>query len=248
MGEQMSPATADSEARIGCRALRTTLAGYERGREEYLLLEPGGRATRLSEALARSGTLVLLRGSFDPLHNGHVALLQTSMRRHPDAWGAFALSAYTARRPLGRRELLRRARLILGAGHPVVLSRSGLFYEDVEWLRSRAPDLKVVLVAGVDTLSRVVECSSPKVFEERYSGVVLEYARREGFEDPFPALRSKSAYAGIRLLRLDRSVASLSSAAVRRAAAEGRTEDVLRWMPSGGAGIFLARRGHDRSG
>ena len=159
---------------------KETLRGFDVKREGYLLLEPDGVMLPLEKALERSGTLIFLKGSFNPFHLGHVALIEASRRHHPGAWATFALSVHTTKKYLSRSDLLFRARLILRAGYPVVLSYSGYFFQNVSWLRNQAPRMRLVFPTGIDALRRLMQYFSPEDFKRHFADVVFEYAEREG--------------------------------------------------------------------
>jgi [acyl-carrier-protein] S-malonyltransferase len=221
--------------------LKRTLLGFEEGHEQYVLLEPDGTIDLLKNALGRSGTLIYYKGSFNPIHVGHVALFEASRRRHPGSWGFFALSVHTNKGLLDTAEMLFRARLILRAGYAVALSYSGYFYENVAWIHAQAPGLRLVMPTGVDALRRLIHYFSPEAFADHFSGVIFEYADREGQKKLLPEVGGNPSYSGIRCVQLVPEVRTLTSSAIREAARKGMEQDLSSQMPGDTLQLFLKR-------
>lgn len=116
-----------------------------------------GAATGVGACRAR----VLLCGSFNPLHDGHTALLAAAVAAvappadesvESGAGGGYELSVRNAdKAPLQRAELERRAAAFAPDPHPLVLTNAPLFADKAELLPG------TVFVVGVDTALRILD-------------------------------------------------------------------------------------------
>ena len=111
---------------------------------------------------------VYLPGSFNPLHEGHKALLAAACRLCPGKEGAFELSVGNADKgllPLA--EVERRVAQFVAAGLPVVVTQAPLFTQKADLFPGST------FVVGYDTAERLVQ--------ERYYGaetaMLLQFAR-----------------------------------------------------------------------
>jgi hypothetical protein len=94
---------------------------------------------------------VLLPGSFNPIHAGHVTLLAAAAAACGGAPAAFELSVRNADKPpLPRSEVERRAAQLQPTDPPLVLTDAPLFVDKARLMPG------TVFVVGVDTAARIV--------------------------------------------------------------------------------------------
>ena len=102
-------------------------------------------------AVGATGARVLLPGSFNPLHAGHVTLLAAAAAACGGAPAAFELSVRNADKPpLPRPEVERRAPQLAASDAPLVLTDAPLFVDKARLMPG------TVFVVGVDTAARIV--------------------------------------------------------------------------------------------
>jgi hypothetical protein len=102
-------------------------------------------------AVGATGARVLLPGSFNPLHAGHVTLLAAAAAACGGAPAAFELSVRNADKPpLPRAEVERRAQQLQPQDAPLVLTDAPLFVDKARLMPG------TVFVVGVDTAARIV--------------------------------------------------------------------------------------------
>ena len=118
--------------------------------------EPQARVLQLRggcdvAAVGATGARVLLPGSFNPLHAGHVMLLAAAAAACDDAPAAFELSVRNADKPpLPRAEVERRASQLTPSDPALVLTDAPLFVDKARLMPG------TVFVVGVDTAARIV--------------------------------------------------------------------------------------------
>jgi nicotinamide mononucleotide (NMN) deamidase PncC len=121
------------------------LFAFLAGRTNIVCVEPDGRAR--SDA---PPPRVLLSGSFNPLHHGHLALADAAARL-ADAPAAFELAVVNADKPPLAHEEVRRRLAAFAWRAPLWLTRAPTFTEKAHLFPG------AVFVVGADTAARVVE-------------------------------------------------------------------------------------------
>jgi hypothetical protein len=125
------------------------LAALLAGAPEARVLQLRGGAD--VAAVGATGARVLLPGSFNPIHAGHVTLLAAAAAACGGAPAAFELSVRNADKPpLPRSEVERRAAQLQPTDPPLVLTDAPLFVDKARLMPG------TVFVVGVDTAARIV--------------------------------------------------------------------------------------------
>ncbi|HJP93478.1 MAG TPA: aminotransferase class III-fold pyridoxal phosphate-dependent enzyme [Pyrinomonadaceae bacterium] len=201
------------------------------------LLEPNGEMSLADEQTRWADRFVCFKGSFNPIHNGHISLFNAALTTQSNSSGAFALSFHTFKRPLSREDLLFRTRLIHLAGYPVMVSRSGRFSHIAEFFRKISPALQLVFPVGIDVLLRLLNYYELSEFEALFSNSSFEYFSREGFNRELPS--SFSGYPRVSFLGENR-YSFVTSSKLWQLCAEEAGDQVRALMPSGAVEYFLA--------
>lgn len=104
-----------------------------------------------------------LPGSFNPLHKGHIELLEAAQRCFPSKEGAFELSIGNADKGmLSKPDIVQRVEQFISKGLPVVLTRAPLFTMKSELFPNST------FIVGYDTAVRLVQ--------EKYYGSEIDMA------------------------------------------------------------------------
>ncbi|RCV26858.1 hypothetical protein SETIT_5G279100v2 [Setaria italica] len=104
---------------------------------------------------------VILPGSFNPLHDGHLKLLEVASSMYDDGLPFFEISAINADKPpLSIPEIKRRVEQFRKAGKNVIISNQPYFYKKAELFPGSA------FIIGADTAARLV---NPKYYGGDYN-------------------------------------------------------------------------------
>ncbi|KAE9589411.1 putative rossmann-like alpha/beta/alpha sandwich protein [Lupinus albus] len=104
---------------------------------------------------------IILPGSFNPLHDGHLKLMEVATSIFGDGYPCFEISAVNADKPpLSVSEIKERVKQFEEAGKTVIISNQPYFYKKAELFPGSA------FVIGVDTAVRLI---NPKYYEGDYN-------------------------------------------------------------------------------
>ncbi|XP_071693578.1 uncharacterized protein [Rutidosis leptorrhynchoides] len=107
---------------------------------------------------------VILSGSFNPLHDGHLKLLEVAMSLCSDGYPCFELSAINADKdPLTVAKIKERVKQFEKAEKTVIISNQPLFYKKAELFPGSA------FVIGADTAARLID---PKYYGGNYNNMI----------------------------------------------------------------------------
>ncbi len=169
--------------------LKETLSNLESGLEHPITISKEGKLIRL-EDLSRQGDLILMKGSFNPVHNHHLEIMKQTEKAYPKAIPCFSISIETySKGNLDIQNLVRRIEMINKLGYPVIVFRGGYFLRNVSYLRNhRFIKNKIIFPLGSDTVNRLVEVGYKnfkdkiqlKEFYAHFENVEFPYVQRPG--------------------------------------------------------------------
>ncbi|KAJ0038503.1 hypothetical protein Pint_22089 [Pistacia integerrima] len=118
-----------------------------------------------SSGLSNEERKVILSGSFNPLHDGHLKLLEIATSICGDGYPCFEISAVNADKPpLSVSQIKDRVKQFENVGKTVIVSNQPYFYKKAELFPGSA------FVIGADTVARLI---NPKYYDGDY-GKMLE--------------------------------------------------------------------------
>jgi len=198
--------------------------------KQMLLIDKAGRVGTIRDFFRDKDHVIVIKGSFNPIHNGHTYLFEAASRKYPYAGCAFAVSFHTAKGNVTVDELSARARLINKAGYPVIISKSGYFYRNAAYLRKTLPHARIIFPLGIDALTSLLNYFSPDEFKAHFEDVIFEYLGRPGSDIRLPERFRRPEYSNINFLGkgLDESI---SSSLIRNLKAQNRREEIEKLMP-----------------
>lgn len=118
---------------------------------------------RMEDFVRGNDGIILMRGSFNPPHAGHLALLEKSITKYPTYKPAFLVSLNRRDKPLlTKDECLKKLELLKVYGYPVIFSSFPFFFDTMESFSQRWGQ-EVIFPVGMDTINRFVEDSNKDI-------------------------------------------------------------------------------------
>jgi nicotinic acid mononucleotide adenylyltransferase len=138
---------------------------YEKKRQYVFVREDGAVSEKIDKKL------LILSGSFNPLHHGHVSLLKTAAKHLPNRFPCLELSAFNADKPpIDMDRVLERVVQAEGV-FPMIVTNAPTFIEKARLL----PDS--VFVVGIDTANRIVQNKYYSNSDDKMNAALEEFKR-----------------------------------------------------------------------
>jgi hypothetical protein len=113
---------------------------------------------RLEDYSRRYKRIAIYKGSFNPIHFGHLAIAKKIRDENPDTLVIFAISKDThGKGEVDYDNLVARMKAICEEDFIVALLKNGYFFDGFQYLKNRTK-LPIDLIMGVDTYNRLVNC------------------------------------------------------------------------------------------
>lgn len=131
--------------------------------DQFVVFNTDSSIVRMEDFIRGSEGIILMRGSFNPPHAGHLALLEKSIQKYPNYKPAFLVSLNRRDKPiLTKDECLEKLELLKAYGYPVIFSSFPFFFDTMESIRQRWSQ-EVIFPVGMDTINRFVEDSNKDI-------------------------------------------------------------------------------------
>ena len=138
----------------------------EKSKGDYFLLFDSEEPIRLEDFLRKGDEFIIQKGSFNPLHHGHVDMMDLSLEKHAYAIPTFLISTYRYDKPhVETNELIDRIKQINSFGYTLIICKSVLFYETFSLLKEWSHKKRFLFPIGCDTLNRIYQTDSDYVTE-----------------------------------------------------------------------------------
>lgn len=113
---------------------------------------------RLEDYSRKYKRIAVYKGSFNPIHFGHVAIAKKIRDENPDTLVIFAISKDTyGKGTVDYDNLVARLKAICAEDFIVAILKNGYFFDCFQYLKNRTK-LPVELIMGVDTYNRLISC------------------------------------------------------------------------------------------
>lgn len=129
----------------------------EKVKSDYLLVFDKTGVVRIEDLMRKADSFIIQKGSFNPLHSGHLEIMNISKQKYTEAIPVFLVSTYRYDKPhINYDELKDRIETITNAGYPFVICKSVLFYETFDLLNKWSINKKFYFTVGTDTINRII--------------------------------------------------------------------------------------------
>lgn len=125
--------------------------------ENFVCVDQKGEYKRLDEFFREKKQILLYKGSFNPIHIAHLKFAEIAKEKMDD-WPVFMISLEIYKKdPLNPFDMEKRVMDLIKLGYRVIVSKSGWFHENVEYLHKKFPTKPIVFIVGTDTINRIFE-------------------------------------------------------------------------------------------
>ena len=133
----------------------------ESPQENYLAFQ-SGKSIRFEELFRHSKGMILQKGSYNPIHEGHLKIMELTKQKYPDYIGCYFISVNRIGKSiLNLNELEEKILAINKLGYTVVICKESHFFANMYYLQQhyikRFNDYKIVFPIGSDTLNRILD-------------------------------------------------------------------------------------------
>lgn len=137
--------------------LLNNLNNLSSNEENLVYINSESKVLRFEDLCRDQKGVIMMKGSFNPLHVGHVGILEASKKVFPNYQSVFYVSIGNRdKNDMDEKELLKRIKNINQHGYGVVVSRQPMFIDNIKWIRNRYT-LPLVFPVGYDTINRFID-------------------------------------------------------------------------------------------
>lgn len=127
--------------------------------ENFLCFTPNNKMIRFEDIVrlnkGKTRGIIMQKGSYNPFHRMHRNIAENAKKHYPDYPHVLVLSAVTCDKGVNGSEVLEeRIKNLTALGYYVMVTKSGYFIHNVEWIRKFYTDLNIIFPVGEDTIER----------------------------------------------------------------------------------------------
>jgi len=153
------------------------ILGKSKYTDAFYGLKPTSEFFRFEDFTRNTGGLILMRGSFNPPHAGHLELLNRTRLKYPNYNAAFLVSLNRRDKPLlTADECKEKLELLQAYNESVIFSSFAYFLETIESIRMRW-SIPLIFPVGIDTINRFIddcEANGTVISETGFKFVVFD--------------------------------------------------------------------------
>ena len=124
--------------------------------DNYLVFTPD-KIIRFEDFCRDQSGIILMKGSFNPIHERHIELLEQSKKIYPHYNAAFLVSVERRdKENLQIEELIQKIEKINSLGYIVIICKQKFFTANLHWIRQRWT-LPIIFPVGYDTINRFAD-------------------------------------------------------------------------------------------
>jgi nicotinic acid mononucleotide adenylyltransferase len=201
--------------------------------DNFICIKPGNKLVRFEDIIRENKTLrrglILQKGSYNPLHRMHKKIADDAKQKYNDYPHVLMLSMNTCDKGDNNEVVLaERIKNLTEQGYTVIVSRSGMFIDNVKKIREHYPNLEIIFPVGEDTIERFFRDwekhfdDNVKYFGMRYSSYQYSFrdvtwlvSRRESETKNFGELIVKYQKVLANFVYTDLEKDDISSTAIR---------------------------------
>lgn len=127
--------------------------------ENFLCFTPDNEMIRFEDIVrlnkGKTKGIIMQKGSYNPFHRMHKNIAENAKKQYPDYPHVLVLSAVTCDKGVNSAAVLEeRVKNLTKHGYYVIVNKSGLFHENVQWIRKYYKTLNIIFPIGEDTIER----------------------------------------------------------------------------------------------
>lgn len=175
--------------------ISTVIESLKSAQHENFLCIRDGKLHRMEDFFRDQEHILLFKGSFNPIHYGHLEIVDAMRKKYGDKPKLMISTEIFGKGTVPTPELVSRINQLNTLGYDVVVSKSGFFNENINYIKKKF-NQPIVFGIGTDTLIRIFESTyvlnndphrtleSISEFNIDFHDATLFVANRKGFDIP----------------------------------------------------------------
>lgn len=124
--------------------------------ENFIVSTPKG-LIRFEDFVRDKEGIILQKGTYNPIHEGHIAIMELAKKRFPNHSAAFLVSLKKYdKADASFNDTIKLINKINELGYTVIVCRKPLFKENINWIKQRWSKLEIIFPVGIDTINRIL--------------------------------------------------------------------------------------------